>query len=164
MKVSRRVKRMQKYRKRSGSVALNLVSLMDVFTVLVFFLLVNSSASPELPSSRDLKLPQSFSENVPEETLTIAVTLEHILLQGTSVISVADVKQSTDEVIGRLKDELVFAAENYGSQAERVITIAGHEDIDYDLVRKILKTCQDAGFNHVAFAAQQVQRVEALVP
>lgn len=162
MKVSRRVKRMQKLRKRSAPAALNLVSLMDVFTVLVFFLLVNTSASPELPSSKDLKLPQSFSENVPEETVTIAVTLEHILVQGVSVASVVEVQQSGEEIIEALKEELLFAVEGHGRESQRVVTIAGHEDIDYELVRKLLKTCQDADFNHVAFAAQQIQRSQAL--
>ena len=40
---SGRAKRMEKHHKRNkSSGSLNLVSLMDIFTILVFFLLVNS--------------------------------------------------------------------------------------------------------------------------
>lgn len=163
MKVSRRARRMQQFRQRSRPSGLNLVSLMDIFTILVFFLLVNSSATPQLPNSKDLRLPQSVSQTIPGETLTIAVTLDQILLQGVSVTSVADAMQSPEEVISSLKSELSFAASSFGDDAERIITIAGHEDLDYELIRKLLKTCQDAGFYHVAFAANQVQRSQALV-
>ena len=41
--------------------ALNLVSLMDIFTILVFFLLVNSSDVETLPNAKDLQLPESIS-------------------------------------------------------------------------------------------------------
>ena len=43
MKMSRRAKRMDRHHRRNkGNAVLNLVSLMDIFTILVFFLLVNS--------------------------------------------------------------------------------------------------------------------------
>lgn len=38
---------------------LNLVSLMDIFTILVFFLLVNSSDTSSLQGNKDLQLPIS---------------------------------------------------------------------------------------------------------
>ena len=54
---SARAKRMEKHHKRNkGTAALNLVSLMDIFTILVFFLLVNSSDVETLPNAKDLQL------------------------------------------------------------------------------------------------------------
>ena len=51
---SGRAKRMEKHHKRNKSTAaLNLVSLMDIFTILVFFLLVNSSDVETLPSTKE---------------------------------------------------------------------------------------------------------------
>ena len=58
---SARAKRMEKHHKRHGkNVGLNLVSLMDIFTILVFFLLVNSSDVETLPNAKDLQLPESI--------------------------------------------------------------------------------------------------------
>ena len=52
MNMSRRAKRMQMHhaRRKDRNAALNMVSLMDIFTILVFFLLVNATSSEVLPS------------------------------------------------------------------------------------------------------------------
>ena len=61
MAKSARAKRMAKHHRRNkGKGTLNLVSLMDIFTILVFFLLVNSSDVQTLPNAKDLQLPESF--------------------------------------------------------------------------------------------------------
>ena len=56
---SRRAKRMGRHHIRNkATAALNLVSLMDIFTILVFFLLVNSSEVEVLPNDKDIQLSQ----------------------------------------------------------------------------------------------------------
>ena len=39
--------------------SINLVSMMDIFTILVFFLLVNSSDVEVLPNAKEIVLPTS---------------------------------------------------------------------------------------------------------
>ena len=88
---SARAKRMEKHHKRNlGSGSLNLVSLMDIFTILVFFLLVNSSDVQTLPNAKDMKLPESIAEKKPEETVTILIGKTEILVQGTPVVKIDD--------------------------------------------------------------------------
>ena len=61
MQMSQRAKRMERRNVRGKkSVTLNLVSLMDIFTILVFFLLVNSGQVETLPNARDITLPESI--------------------------------------------------------------------------------------------------------
>ena len=72
--ISKRAHRMELRRKRLKQPALNLVSLMDVFTILVFFLLINSTSSQQLPNRKDVTLPSSISKTAPKETLVITVT------------------------------------------------------------------------------------------
>ena len=63
MQMSRRALRMERHHKRHRSRGgLNLVSLMDIFTILVFFLLVNSSEVQTLPNAKDLELPESIAD------------------------------------------------------------------------------------------------------
>ena len=57
MKNSRRIKRMS--RNRPKITKMNLTSLMDVFTILVFFLLVNSATTEVLETPKQIKLPDS---------------------------------------------------------------------------------------------------------
>ena len=89
MIAARRAKRMARKHKRAGrSTAINLVSLMDIFTILVFFLLVNTSDGEVLPTHRSVELPESVSEELPRETVTIMVNGESVLLHGKVIESV----------------------------------------------------------------------------
>ena len=84
MRASRRIRRMERSRKKV--VGLNLTSLMDVFTILVFFLLANSSSSEVLTTPKQIKLPDSIVETKPRETVVILVSPESVLMQGEMVI------------------------------------------------------------------------------
>ena len=79
LKMSHRAKRMDKMHRRNKSGGLNLVSLMDIFTILVFFLLVNSSSTQQLPSSKDIQLPKSVAEALPKETLVLVISNNDVL-------------------------------------------------------------------------------------
>src|SRR5512138_1138557 len=91
MKMSRRARRMERHHRRHGAAAgLNLVSLMDIFTILVFFLLVNSAEVELLPSTRAIELPESIAEQKPRETVVVMVTDTDILVQGERVASLQE--------------------------------------------------------------------------
>ena len=63
-----RAARMSRHHKRRKQGAgLNLVSMMDIFTILVFFLLVNSSEVEVLPNTDSVQLPESIAETNPRE-------------------------------------------------------------------------------------------------
>lgn len=160
---SRRVRRMDRHHKQAKGAPLNLVSLMDIFTILVFFLLVNSSSSPQLPSQKDLALPTSTAKKTPDETLVLAITPQSLLLAGREIISVAAVKNSEQDIIEALLEELKFQRNNrqlteldtVSDDASQSITIMGDESIPYDVMHRILATCQQANYTDIAFAAHQ---------
>ena len=89
MHKSSRARRMEKIHKRhKAGGTLNLVSLMDIFTILVFFLLVNSSDVEVLPNAKDIQLPESIAEQKAKETVVILIGEENIIVQGTPVAKV----------------------------------------------------------------------------
>ena len=63
-------------------VDMNLDSLIDVFTILIFFLLSNSGGVETLPSPKAVKLPESFAEKAPRETVFVVVSGTEILVGG----------------------------------------------------------------------------------
>ena len=165
MKMSRRAKRMEKHHKRHKQPALNLVALMDIFTILVFFLLVSSSNVQQIPSNKDIKLPTSVATKVPKETLVITVTRKDILVQGRSVALIEDVLATEGALIDSLKKELMFQSSksrvkttSNTKKQGRSITIMGDESLTYELLRKILSTCRQANYTHIAFSAVQKSR------
>jgi len=108
MSVSRRAKRMSRHHARTKRTAsLSMVSLMDIFTILVFFLLVSSSSVQDLPNAKKIQLPESVSDQLPKETVVIVVGADDIVVQGRKIASVADVLRSKSMEIKSLKDELL---------------------------------------------------------
>lgn len=158
-KLTGRKKRMQHFREMHGRTGLNIVSLMDIFTILVFFLLVNSSAQ-QLPSSKDVRLPTTVATKVPRETLVIAVTKENVLVAGRKVARVEEALGADAPVIQALLDELELLSGRSlfgeaGEQARRSVMILGDESVPYALLSKILATCRQANYTNIAFAAIQ---------
>ena len=151
----------QKKLRKSG--ALNLVSLMDIFTILVFFLMVNSSEVEVLQTSSRIKLPDSTSEQRPENRLVISISQEDLVLQGRPVARVADLADPSVSVIDGLKSELEYQATRKGQIPEGgfEITIMGDRDLPYWLLKKVLLTCQTTEFAKISLA---VNKLESAAP
>jgi len=161
MKMSRRARRMDRHHKRSRSLAeLNMVSLMDIFTILVFFLLVNSSDVEIFPSVKSVKLPESVAEKAPKQTVVIVVNDQDILVQGRKVASVTEVFNSGGELIAALKSELDYqksrdrSAKNAGVTGHE-ITIMGDKQIPYRLLKRIMITCVRANYDNISLAVMK---------
>ena len=162
MKYADRAARMQRHHARhKRGVALNLVSLMDIFTILVFFLLVNSSDVEVLPNAKDVSLPESIAEAKARETVVVLVTNDQLLVQGQVVANIADVMSSSSLVIPGLK----AALENQAGRALRTgdaareetreVTIMGDKEIPYRLLKKVMATCTDANYGQLSLAVLQ---------
>ena len=160
MKMTPLEKRAARKERNKSMVDLNLVSLIDVFTILIFFLLSNSSSSPEtLPPSKSVMLPESSSEKEPKQTIVVIVNNNEIVVEGHKVADVAAFANAGNDVIPPLKDALeslssrqVVRADN-AAQATAV-TIMGDKDIPYQLLRKVMVTCALANFVDVSFAVR----------
>jgi len=158
-KLSSRSKRMDHFKGLHSRSGLNLVSLMDIFTILVFFLLVSSGAQ-QLPNSKDITLPTSVAKKVPKETIILAITKSDVLVQGKKIATISSLLKSDEAVISSLKEELQFQAskrqlKGIEKRAGRAITIMGDENVPYQLLRKILASCRQANYTTIAFAAFQ---------
>ena len=159
---SGRAKRMAKHHKRNrGAGALNLVSLMDIFTILVFFLLVNSSDVETLPNTKDLQLPESIAEEKAKETVVILIGEEDIIVQGTPVAKVADVMKIQGNDIPALREALVsqndrvLRRESQEDIEGREVTIMGDKEIPYRLLKKVMATCMASDYGQISLAVLQ---------
>ena len=159
---SARAQRMERRHERGKKgVALNLVALMDIFTILVFFLLVNSSDVETLPNAKDIQLPQSIAEEKANETVVILISEEDILVQGSPVAKVADVMKLKGNDIPQLRQALlsqndrVLRRAAQDDIADREITIMGDKDIPYRLLKKVMATCTTADYGRISLAVLQ---------
>mgnify|MGYP000019849547 FL=1 len=158
MKKSTRAIRMERRQKRQSSAGINLVSLMYIFTILVFFLLVNSSTTAQPPNAKVIELPTSLAEKLPKETLTIMVSKDTIIVNGRAIVDAQTAMSSAGDSIPALQKELLYqaakspAAVNELGIAERDVTIMGDKTIPYKLLRKIMMTCSSAEFSKISLA------------
>jgi biopolymer transport protein TolR len=155
-----RAARMERHHARQKKGSLNLVSLMDIFTILVFFLLVNSSDVEVLPNAKDVQLPESIAETKARESVVILVTDDEILVQGRPVSRIDEALASEGLVIPALRDELIAQAErsvleSAEDAAEREVTIMGDKEIPYRLLKRVMASCTEANYGRLALAVVQ---------
>lgn len=156
MKSSRRARRMKRhYSRMHRAGGLNLVSLMDIFTILVFFLMVNSSDVKVMENTAAVPLPESSSDQQARDSLVVQVTGSAILVQGREVARVSDI-QSDDKIISGLAEELAYRSSRQSELPEEglEITIMAGRDTDYRLLRKVMQTCVDQDYRQVRLAVE----------
>ena len=159
MRNSRRMKRMG--RNKSKVTGLNLTPLMDVFTILVFFLLFHSAGSNTLETPKQIKLPDSVVETKPRETVVIMVSPQVVLVQGEAVISTPELFGDSIETVTEIKERLKHLERNIiGISTKTVIeskevTILADKTIPFSVLKKIMSTCTGSGYGRISLAVIQ---------
>ena len=150
-------------KKRTKGASLNLVSLMDIFTILVFFLMVNSSEVEVLQTSSDIVLPDSSAEKRPKNQLMITISDTDLMVSGRAVAKVAQLRNDGASTIAGLRDELAHQASRKGAIPEGgfEITIMGDREIPYWLLKKIMLTCQLTDFARISLAVNKIETGES---
>lgn len=162
MRESSKAKRMQRHhaRRKDQNASLNMVSLMDIFTILVFFLLVSAANSDILPTPKNIKLPLSTAEKLPKENLVIIVGDKNILIQGKKVADIESVMKSKNNIImplmtalkGKLKSK---STDKVKETVNKGVTIMGDKDVPYLLLKKIMISCSAANFTNISLAVNR---------
>jgi biopolymer transport protein ExbD len=148
-------------RNRKKVSGLNLTSLMDVFTILVFFLLFHASGSEVLEAPKQIKLPDSVVETKPRETVVIMVSPERVVVQGKAVMNtpeLLDVKMTTvAEITERLKqlERNIIGISTKTVVESKEVTILADKTIPFRALKKIMSTCTGSGYGKISLAVIQ---------
>jgi biopolymer transport protein ExbD len=159
MNASRRIRRMT--RNKRAVPKLNLTSLMDVFTILVFFLMVNSTSVEVLQQPKQITLPESVVETKPRETVVIFVGKDEVLVQGVPVARVADIEATENveiEPIGARLAELSESVIGLNTQAvadSQEVTVLADKSVPFSVLKKVMATCTARGYTRVSLAVVQ---------
>ncbi len=158
LRTTMRRKHLLRKAERPDAVPLNLVSMIDVFTTLVFFLLLTSTNVQTLRSPRSLELPQSASLQTPNDTPVLMVTPDNILWQGQPVMSVEEAERTPGNVLAPLKGKLLLVGMAQieggapGTLTRGEINILADKGIPYALLKKIMATCGEASFARISLS------------
>ncbi len=162
------VERIQKTQKRYLTPAkLNLVSLMDIFTILVFFLLINSGDNEIVRISNQITLPDSVAETPPTLTVTVMVTSTDVIVDGRAVATIDDVIASEDGIVDGLAKELNYLATKRKELSEeeklngRAVTILGDQTVPYEILKRVMTTCAKSNYRDLSMAVSRVANAGA---
>src|SRR5262249_29191 len=106
-------------KKRDGVVTLNLVSLTDFFTILLVFLLANSTETEVLTMNSSIKLPESASAQRPEDRMVISVGSDYVVVNGKRVVDVAALNENQTGLLVGLEKELRDEGQRRGDVPEK---------------------------------------------
>lgn len=153
----------KRHKTGSGQIRLQLTSMMDMFTILLVFLLKTYSTHGQLINpSQDLTLPTSNVLNPPEVGLDVTVSSDWILVNGKPVEKTASLESIHGYIIPNLQSALQRYAEEgrnleriYGTRFSGKVTIQGDKNIPYRLLIKILATCGRSDFPNMRLVVYQ---------
>ncbi|HTF99581.1 MAG TPA: biopolymer transporter ExbD [Nitrospirota bacterium] len=161
MRETRRMKRMER-NNRKGEIrglGINLIPMMDVLTVLVFFLLFHSFNST-MPDAQ-IALPASVAETRPRETVSIVVSPDLVLVQGEPVISTPKLFDDRTGIVSEIRDRLDQIERNIIETGTKTfsegkeITLLADKTIPFKVLKKIMSTCTASGYGKISLAVVQ---------
>lgn len=159
MRESRRMKRLERNNNRRQAF-LNLIPMLDVLSVLVFFLLFHSF-NGDMPEQR-LTLPNSVVETKPRGTVVVSVTPEAIVVQGQPVArtaelyddQVATVREVTEK-LNEIQGRIVASGGTVAESDSREVTLLADKNIPFKVLKKIMTSCTASGYGRISLAVIQ---------
>jgi biopolymer transport protein ExbD len=171
---------------REVAAVLSLTAMVDMFTVLVIFLLQNyNSTGDVLYIPKEVTLPKAERVKELKPAVVVTISSEDIFLDQNKLIKTAELRQQEDLLIPRLKDSLVAALQKAKDEdakslkkklqdavdqtktkvkaetnAWNKVTIQADKDVDFLTIRKVMYTVSDAGAGEVNFAVMKVNDKE----
>ena len=158
----------RKLREEAREGELNVVSLIDIFAILVFYLLVNALVVEILPSPKALQLPESVAKEDPKQTVLILITPQDIIVDTKRVMSTADAAAASTTVLPDLKyklnEETLMQVDGAGAgQLTRGdVNIMADKSIPFHVLKKVMATCSDTRFAKISLAVIEKEGTEAL--
>lgn len=136
-----------KRKTRNLAATLILTSLVDVFSILVIYLLVTATNNPHELNVDGVELPVAQSSTVIDEGSVVKVTSRGIIVDEKLILE-NDLYKYFEEKVNSLRQEK-------GQDAKLAIVIQADKSVDYRDVDPIVLQATAAGFSKLRFAVVQ---------
>lgn len=152
-----RVARQARRKRGGGDVKLNITSMMDMFTIILVFLIKNFSTEGAIVTpANNLTLPQSNVEKRAKESLSVKISRNTMMVENRLVLNAAEYQKLLDQqdfLIPQLQQVLIQYAEEArkmfavtGEEFTGQISIQGDVEIPYKILTRVMYTCGQAGY------------------
>jgi len=143
---------------RSVDVSLNLTPMIDMFVVLVIFLLMTFSTSGEiLFIQKDIELPSAKITDELEQAPVIIVGSGQVVIEGNNVGRMDDIAEDENFEIADLSEQLNNLKKNFqqlhpNQTFSGKIIIQGDKETSFRVLKKVMFTCTATGYTNINFA------------
>ena len=153
---------------RSGAFKIQITSMVDMFVILLVFLLKSYSTSPvQITPNKDLTLPESTVQTDPEDVITLVLAQTGIFIDDKKIVDLAagelnaEDRDKTDaQFIRKLFDELDMQAKktrdiaslNDTVEFDGKILMQADRDLPYAILQKVMYTSMLAGYADMKLA------------
>lgn len=148
--------------KKSGFSDLLITPLVDMFVIILLFLIANFSATGEILSmQKDIILPEAKNVQEVEMVPVILLSEQEIIVDGTSVARLSDLDSAEYLNIPALEEKLrelkrkqedLHTAAGDADSFKGDINIQGHKEVKFRYVKKVMFSAATAGFGNINFA------------
>jgi biopolymer transport protein ExbD len=143
--------------RQEDEVKLNITSMMDMFTIILVFLLKNFSTEGALvAAAENLTLPRSTVERRAKESLSLKISKNSIVVETRMVVDSKEFEQLARQkeflipplrdVLSKYADEARQLSVATGQPFSGSITIQGDTAIPYNVLTRVMYTCGQAGY------------------
>ncbi|MBS2023880.1 MAG: biopolymer transporter ExbD [Deltaproteobacteria bacterium] len=148
--------------KKQGYAELMLTSLVDMFTIIVIFLIQNFSSSGDiLYMSKDIKLPYAVHGVELERAPVISVSGDSVTLDGKQVAATEDLSKGDVLNVPELEDALreekrkfeFINANNPDKPFRGLVNVQADKKIPFKVIKRVMFACNQSGFGNITFAA-----------
>ena len=148
--------------KKVGYASLMLTSLVDMFTIIVIFLLMNFSANGEvLYMTKDIKLPDAFHGAQLDRAPVISVSNDAVTFDGRQVANTSDLTKGDLLNVPALEDALrderrryeTIHAQDLEHPFRGLVNVQADRKIPFKVIKRIMFACNQSGFGNINFAA-----------
>ncbi len=152
--------------KHGGNADVLITPLVDMFVIIVLFLIANFSATGEvLMMTKDIQLPEAVNVKEIEMNPVVMVSGEEVSISGNVVGRVQDlVKEeylnipALEEKLRDMKkqfEDLHAMAEGNTNAFKGDVNIQAHKDVEFSIIKRVMFSCASAGYNNINFATLQ---------
>ncbi|MCL2626552.1 MAG: biopolymer transporter ExbD [Cystobacterineae bacterium] len=160
---------------RPSNVDLFLTPLVDMFVIVVLFLMANFSATGEVLSMRpDIRLPEAANPMEMQELDVPAVIISRtdVVFETKVVATTEDLERAEELSVPLLKQELenqlkALEARMGGEvtgEGFRDINLQADQDIPFSVIKRVMYTCAAAGYYNINFAVLSEDESKAKTP
>src|SRR5690606_8405644 len=145
--------------KKDTNVELNLVSMIDVFVLLVIFLIQQFSADGDLLFMTDkIKMPEAANYQQLERAPVIQISPDEITLEGMIIATTTEIEGQELWNIPKLEEELRDQKKAFesvraaGEEFKGDVNIQADVAVPFKILKKVMYSANQAGYFNINFA------------